>query len=147
MKGRAVSARHPVAPKGLRRLRRPHRRIVEFCCEPDSSIGQATARFRDCEVVRLTIQDDLTTDAGLQKALRAVSDPVLGPSTMLWGSIPCTGGCPWQRVNGSRGGEAEAKIREHWTLFEALCANFELVADRCIASGGCVSIEWPQQCS
>ena len=122
------------------------RRIVEFCCEQDSMMGRASGASKGCEVIRLTIEDDLTSKSGLDKALRAVSDPLLGPNTMLWGSIPCTGGCPWQRINVTRGEATEAKIREHWSVFDSLWENFVKVADRCLSKGGCVSMEWPQQC-
>ena len=53
----------------------PHytRRIVEFCCGSESRIGALAPP--DCEVIRLTIDDDLTTEAGLEKAIAAVSQP------------------------------------------------------------------------
>ena len=49
------------------------RRIVEFCCGHDSRIGNRAPS--DCEVIRLTVDDDLTTETGLAQAIDAVSDP------------------------------------------------------------------------
>ena len=85
------TARHtPCAP-----VLTPKRRIVEFCCGRDSRIGRRAPA--GCEVIRLTIEDDLTTDAGLEKALRAVGD--LRVPTLLFGSLPCKGGSSWQFIN------------------------------------------------
>ena len=84
------------------------RRIVEFCCGPNSRIGNRAPP--GCEVIRLPAEDDLTTQAGLDKALAAVSVP--GLPCLLFGALPCTGGSPWQRLNWRKGGTAtRAKIR------------------------------------
>ena len=118
------------------------RRIVEFCCGPNSRIGQRAPP--DCEVVRLTADDDLTTQEGLDKALAAVSEsdvPVL-----LFGALPCTGGSLCQHVNWYRGAKTRSKIRAHWALFRVLWRNFVIVADACIQHGGRIAIEWPRSC-
>ena len=93
----------------------PKRRIVEFCCGPNSRIGKLAPA--DCEVIRLTAEDDLTTQAGLHKALTAVSN--LGVPTLLFGALPCTGGSPFQRLNWKVGPETRTKIRRHWAIFPA----------------------------
>jgi hypothetical protein len=71
------------------------RTLIEFCCSPDSLLGSITKQSKGCNVVRLTQDIDVTSDHGLQLAINSIE----GPSTLLWGSIPCTGGCPWQRIN------------------------------------------------
>jgi hypothetical protein len=86
----------------------------------------------------------MTSKSGMAKAMAALRSA--GSSVMLWGSLPCTGGCPWQRLNASRGPETEAKIRAHWALFELLWVSFEELATACLAQGGCVSLEWPSMC-
>ena len=91
------------------------RHIVEFCCSPDSLMGLPTVESRGCRVVRITEADDVTTEEGLAKALHAA----LLPLCLLWASIPCTGGCPWQRVNAHIPGVA-AKIRRHIELFKRI---------------------------
>jgi hypothetical protein len=87
-----------------------HRRIVEFCTSNDSRIGKMAPP--NCEVVRLTIDDDLTSDEGLAKALAAVSDPSF--QVLLFGALPCTGGSQWQNYNWKRGPDTQDKIRGHW---------------------------------
>jgi hypothetical protein len=84
------------------------RRLVDFCCNHNSVLGSGIPGAEGCEVVRLTIDDDVTTVTGLRKAMSAVRKP----GTLLWSSQPCTGGSPWQRLNRKRPGVAE-KIRAH----------------------------------
>ena len=62
------------------------RRIVEFCCGPHSRSGNRAPT--DCDVVRLTIDDDLTTQAGLEQNISAVSQANI--PTLLFGALPCT---------------------------------------------------------
>ena len=129
-------------PSSGHRPPRLARRIVEFCCHPNSVIGSRAPE--ECEVVRLTADDDLTTPGGLQKALDAVSVP--GMPTLLFGSLPCTGGSPYQRMNWYRGATTRTKIRGHWRLFRCLWRSFRQVANACLANGGHIAIEWPKSC-
>ena len=119
------------------------RRIVEFCCGAQSRIG--TLAPPDCDVVRLTIDDDMTTEAGVAKAIAAVSQA--GIQVLLFGSIPCTGGSPYTRLNWHLGPDTRRKIRAHRALFRKLWLSFEAVAAACVANGGHIAIEWPQSCS
>ena len=66
------------------------RRLVEFCCEENSVLGQPDIA-EDCEVIRLTIENDLRTKEGLEMALKAVDTDL---PCLLWASIPCDGGSP-----------------------------------------------------
>ena len=47
--------------------------FVEFCTRPDSRIGLLAPP--GVEVIRLTIDDDLTKPAGLDKAMNAINTP------------------------------------------------------------------------
>jgi hypothetical protein len=120
-----------------------HRRIVEFCTSNDSRIGKMAPP--NCEVVRLTIDDDLTSDEGLAKALAAVSDPSF--QVLLFGALPCTGGSQWQNYNWKRGPDTQDKIRGHWEVFEVLFGNFMVVAAACRQNYGHIAMEWPRACS
>ena len=81
-------------------LTRPSdRKLLEFCCSETSRLGQDRFVASGCAVVRLTAKDDLTTDKGLQKALEEVRSTSDGEPLHLWGSLPCTAGSPWQRLN------------------------------------------------
>jgi hypothetical protein len=125
------------------RSRGPHkRRIVEFCCGEDSRIGRLAPE--DCDVIRLTIDDDVTTPAGLAKAIAAVSVP--GLPTLLFGSMPCIGGSVLQQTNWGRGEATRSRIREHRRKFRLIWRNFAKVAAACRANGGRIAIEWPRRC-
>ena len=119
------------------------RRIVEFCTNSDSRLGRVAPP--NCDVVRLTIDDDLTTSKGLNKALAAVSDP--NAQVLLFAAIPCTGGSQWQHLNWGRGLATQSKILEHREIFGKLFRNFVKVAAACDANGGHIAIEWPRACS
>ncbi len=119
------------------------RRLVEFCTNSDSRLGNVTPP--NCDVVRLTIDDDLTTSRGLKTALAAVSDPAA--QVLLFAAIPCTGGSQWQHLNWGRGQATQDKIIGHRVIFEKLWRNFVKVAAACTANGGHIAIEWPRSCS
>ena len=68
--------------------------FVEFCTNPDSRIGFLAPP--GVEVIRLTITDNLTAPAGLDKALKAINTP--NAIIILFGALPCTGGSQWQRL-------------------------------------------------
>ena len=74
---------------------------MEFCCGRNSRLGRPYPWNEGCEVIRLTLDDDVTTPAGRKKAVASVSTREL--PVLLWVSIPCTGGSPWQRKNKKMG--------------------------------------------
>ena len=118
------------------------RTLVEYCCSPDSALGRDSKHTEGCIRVRLTAHDDMTTQSGLAKALRAVTQ---NPCCHLWAAIPCTGGSTWQRINRLLPG-GEDRIKQHVALFDKLWRNFTVVAEACMGRGGHVSIEWPRSC-
>ena len=66
---------------------------------------------------------------------------------LLWASMPCTGGSPWQSINWHKFGLATRdKILHHQILFGKIWESFELCAELCISSGGHIAIEWPRAC-
>ena len=110
---------------------------------PDSLIG--SVRDKQCDVVRLVLEDDVTSDFALNKALSAVSDKRY--KTLLRASIPCTGGSSWQNVNLKRcGPQTRFKIMAHRRACVKLGKSFEIVAAQCIENGGSVAIEWSTSC-
>ena len=71
------------------------RHIVELCTSENSRIGDKRYIWNGCSVLRCSIKDDVTTNAGLKRALHGVSKP----GCLLWASMPCIGGSPWQRIS------------------------------------------------
>ena len=94
-------------------------------------------------MIVITEKDDLTSEYGIEKAVKALT----GPNDVLWHSQPCTGGCPWQRINLRRNPDTREKVKQHWKLFARLWKSFETIANHAISVGAAVYNEWPQGCS
>ena len=70
------------------------RRVIEICCGKNSALGQKTRYSENCEVVRITIEDDFTTEKGFRKAADKIDS-----KTVIFISLPCTWGCPFNEIN------------------------------------------------
>ena len=134
----------PIAKKKLTKI--SDRRLVKFCCNEDSVLGQPKFVRAGCQGLRLTIVDDLTTEAAWQAALRAVTNVAQGEYIHLWASLPCTAGSPWQHLKKEYPG-AFKKIEENLDIFTKLIGNFEKVAKKVVEQGGDVPFEWPTRCA
>ena len=122
------------------------RKLIEFCCGANSKLGDTKFQLDGCIVIRLTLEHDLTTDEGMEYAMKAIRDTPRGVYLHLWGSIPCTAGSPWQHIN-KHHPNADQKMKEHLKVFRKLIANFRKAAKEVMERGGDVSFEWPTQCS
>ena len=87
---------------------------MEFCCSESSKLCMKSPLTQNCSLVRLTKEDDMTTDEGVSKALAVAQRK----NVLLWASIPCTGGSPWQRIT-KRLASARIKIAAHIELFKS----------------------------
>lgn len=89
----------------------PKRMIIEFCCGRNSRLGRPYSWNQGCDVIRLTLDDDVTTTVGLKKALDAIQEANrLGIHVLLFVSIPCTGGSMWTNLNKTRGASTRRLI-------------------------------------
>ena len=118
------------------------RNIVEFCYSDDSKIGALRHQRDGCVVTRITRRDDVTTPNGKNLAKRAVRSE----NCLLWASMPCTGGSPFQNLNRHKPG-GEARLAKHRSLFAKIFKSFASVARTCHAHGGRIAIEWPAGCA
>ena len=121
---------------------KPNRTLVECCCGPNSRLGRTKLKPRDTRVVRITEDDDMTTEKGLKKTCDAVKDT----NALLWGSLPCTGGSPWQHLNKKKPGGMK-RYRDHVRAWKKMFDNFAIAARTCHKHGGNVAIEWPSNCA
>ena len=117
------------------------RMLIELCTNEDSKLGESTQSSEGCLVVRVTIKHDLTTERGVQFVLQVISAwcshrRLIGAKVclLLWISIPCTGGSPWNRQNKTQSKETRDKIKAHvcflnylrllgWSLRESLTSG------------------------
>ena len=122
------------------------RYLFEFCCGENSKLG---IHAGDCIVVRLTAAHDMTSETGLAYALAKVDEAIQADGDiLLWSSMPCTGGSPWQNIN-KRHESARAKIKEHINLFNKLWVSFVKMATyvKSASSHAHIAMEWPKGCS
>ena len=136
---KTVASSRKITPKS-------NRKLVEFCCSAGSVLGHSRYTLDGCVAVRLTIENDLTTAAGLEAALQAVRDTPSWQYLHVWAALPCTGGSPWQNIN-RRYESARKKIEKHLETFYKLADNFLKVAREVVKRGGDLSFEWPSGCS
>ena len=115
------------------------RNIVEFCCGGSSKIGQSKYQRDGCIATTFTLGDDVTTNQGLYQAIEAVRSE----HCLLWASIPCTGGSPWQSINVKKPGGPE-HIETKKGLFNKIRTSFKIVANECRKHGGRIAISWPK---
>ena len=118
--------------------------IIEFCCGPQSKIGNRAPK--DCKVIRLTAEDDMTSEKGIEKCMRAIEeapkDEGGNSKVLLWASMPCTGGSPWQAINAKYPGH-HLLMKAHKLLYDKLWASFEQIAKMVREYGGKIANEWP----
>ena len=65
------------------------RRIVEYCCGPNSLIGQLAPK--DCSITRITEAENALTAKGLDLTIKAVTPTDGVKGILLFASIPCPG--------------------------------------------------------
>jgi hypothetical protein len=119
--------------------------LIEFACSSDSQLGKVG---KDCgwNVIRLTREScDLSTIEGIAFARRAAQE---NPGCHLWGSIPCTAWCTYQRINESRyGSEYSLKLKRARFKSKQLLKSFIELAEYVQSRNGTVSFEWPRYCT
>ena len=116
------------------------RRLVVFCCEDNSVLGRPEIA-EDCEVIRLTLENDLRTKAGLEAALDAVNTEL---PCLLWASIPCDGGTPFHYLSKDWDtDEFQEKLNKKRADAKKMWYNFVKVARKNRDNGGRCAIEWP----
>ena len=94
-----------------------------------------------CSALRCSLKDDVTTNAGLKRAVEGVSKP----GCLLWASMPCIGGSPWQHINRHKPGGLE-KLDAHIKDWYKIWTAFKTVARECIKHQGHIAVEWPSGC-
>ena len=74
--------------------------IVELCAHADSILGREAPE--DCEVIRITEDDDLLSAAGFEKAVNSIRGACHRygrEKVLVWVSTPCTGGTARHMAN------------------------------------------------
>ena len=118
--------------------------MIEFCAFFDSRLSSSKNHKGKC----MTYIIDDAIDGRSYKALELMKIAIKqgGANTVLWGSLPCTGGCTWNYINGQTP-EGRARIEEHILLMTQLLKNFIIAAKLVIENNGIVCFEWPKKCT
>ncbi len=97
-----------------------NRTITEFCCGLNSRIGRKYKCSEGCRVIRITEGLDANSVEGKFIAAKGAA----ARHGLLFGSIPCTGGCPFNHINGQTE-EGRMNIRRHVAAMVPLLRTFE----------------------
>ena len=120
--------------------------FVEFCAPLLSGFARVCAReFPRVHVLTVTASDD-GTKKGTYEALLEVFREARnrGLRVFFWSSTPCTGGCPYQRLNLNRyGTEYQKHLDGLWTVHRKL---WSVVKTMCNLSDQW-AVEWPARCA
>ena len=120
----------------------PISHIVELGTSYDSEIGNCAPA--GCRVTRVTTQRDMTSRKGFRYARAAIRLAML---TLLWVSLPCTGGSNWQAVNLTKGPATVEKVLKSRAEFDRAWDKSEQLMRENHKQGGRVALEWPKSCS
>ena len=99
--------------------------LVEFCCSPDSKLSQERSASRGCHCIRVTEELDATRPRTIKHVVDQITlaardeGGVSKPNVLIFASLPCTGGCTWQRIN-SKTAEGGGRVESHKQLFRKL---------------------------
>jgi hypothetical protein len=117
--------------------------LIEFCCFEDSILGSLRAHKGICRIVKITEELDGRSHKA-NDLIHLVCNQSKG-RVVIWGSLPCTGGCTWNYINGKTP-EGKAKIEAHISLMTSLLKGFIKAAKLVLNQGGIVCFEWPRTC-
>ena len=148
-KARKACAGEPACPS---KPSGSHDRIlVEFCCGPNSKLGDTTRRAADgCYVVRCTEDRDVTNRLNRISIRDEILTAVKTSSSkridiLLWISIPCTGGTTWSYVN-LQHESARLKVEYHRLVFDKIWAAMVDFVNIIRHLSPIIAIEWPSNC-
>ena len=71
---------------------------------------------------------------------------MFGSRVIIWSSIPCTGGCTWNYINGLTI-EGRKRIKAHVNVMIELLSVFLWAGRLIIQNDGMIGFEWPRKCT
>ena len=118
--------------------------LIEYCAYLDSLLGDPTFHHGLCRTVCI----DENVDGRSHKAMELCKLVCERDKrkVVLWGSLPCTGGCTWNYINALNPGGPE-RIAEHVKTMKQLLTKFIYVARMVKRHDGVIIFEWPLRCT
>ena len=135
-----------------------NRFLVEFCCSEDSKLSELRTASKGCHCIRVTEALDATRPTTLKYVIEqittlaardeggATTKATTKPKVVIFASLPCTGGCTWQRINSmtEQGGE---RVESHKQLFRKLFRSLrKLDGSLCKFCDVSIAFELPASC-
>ena len=121
--------------------------LIEYCCDYESNLcNEAFSKFqgRDVALVRLTMREDMTAQAGLDYAMSAVNKFKGKCAIFIWASLPCTGGTGFQKVNRYLYANHWKTMAEHDRKFRLFHSNLVKLMLAVAPERLHFAFEWPQ---
>ena len=118
--------------------------VIEFCAPVESSMRAASEKLAWVNVLTVSERDDGASQQTMLelKTIRARQIRRKG-YVFLWASTPCTGGCPYQRLQARDPVYRRGRLAQHWKLHRRLWKTFvELTS--CVHAW---AVEWPRSCA
>jgi hypothetical protein len=119
----------------------PKRIVVEVCCGPNSLLGEiARKECKDCSVYCITEHDDFRSENTLNRCISLCK-----PGTLVFLSLPCTGGSRWYNINKHKPGGIK-RHKAHVRLFRQLLSKGVRLIEHALNSACLLILEWPKSC-
>jgi hypothetical protein len=116
--------------------------IILLCTDRNSFLKQCNAYGQQCNIVEITEEDDFTSEQGYHKVATALQND----NCVVFASLPCTGGSPWQIVN-KKHPACRRLLKKHHKLFNELFAGLQKLFDEFSPKGSIpIVFEWPRCC-
>jgi hypothetical protein len=118
--------------------------MIEYCAFLDSLLSDRKYHLGLCRTV--CINDEIDGRSHKSADLCSNINRQDRNKVVLWGSLPCTGGCPWNHINALNPGGIE-KIEGHIEVMLQLLHRFLPIARTVKRNGGVIVFEWPLHCT
>ena len=120
--------------------------VVEIGCGECSRISdQRNSEDHDCLCIRVTIADGFTREETVRVVINVLK--TCGNKVLLWFAIPCTGGCPFARMNEKKSHNAKQRLEGHLDAFTMLWGDAVFVMTEAKVYEYLTAFEWPTFCS
>ena len=124
--------------------------MIEFCCSEKSKLGEEDRKqAKGCKVIRVT-KDDATRSECIDGTVTITKKfmneyPKSKDNLMIYISLPCTGGCPWNHIN-KESNSGKEKIKIHQSLFKKLYKGLEDLCSKLSCLNPILLFELPTRC-
>ena len=118
--------------------------LIEYCAFIDSLLSDRKYHIGLCRTVCINEEIDGRSFKAVELCNLVCKQD--RNKVVLWGSLPCTGGCPWNHINALNPGGRE-RIEQHTSLMTQLLSRFLPIARTVKRNGGVIIFEWSLHCT